>query len=287
MATAADLKTKLDSLGLGFLFAVLEPKLSDTTIDVTDVDIIGQIIETDPTVADQYKQRFAGNELRAKAGLRPLKPSEYIQAEKEYTATLRNSGMPIGFYDQPSDLARFIGADVSNTELEGRISSGYKAASISDAATKAQLKNLYGIDDADLAAYYLDPTKATDVIGRKKNALLFSQQLQAAQTSAQAATQANMALTSAQAEELAAQGITGTTAKNVFSTIGKEQELYNPLQGEQAITQEEQIAGTAGTSAAAAQRIAQRRRQRTAAFETGGGFAATQQGATGLKTVGE
>jgi hypothetical protein len=57
--------------------------------------------------------------------------------------------------------------------------------------------------------------------------------------------------------------------------------------GEQQITVEEQIAGTFQTNAAAAQRIATRRRRRQAEFEAGGGLAETQQGITGLRTVGE
>ena len=59
------------------------------------------------------------------------------------------------------------------------------------------------------------------------------------------------------------------------------------LQGETALSQQEQIAGTFGTNQAAAQRIATRRRKRQATFEQGGGFAQTQQGMTGLNTVGQ
>lgn len=286
MATADDLRAKLKELGLEFLFATLEKKIGDTTISI-DPDTIGRIIETDPDTAKQYKERFSGNDFRIAAGLRALKPSEYIAAEKSYISTLRNTGMPVGFYDTPADLAKFVGADLSTVELEGRIVSGYRAASQADPATKQQLFALYGIDEKDLAAYYLDPQKATDALNRKKDAALFGRQIAAAGTAGQAATQAGITLGAGQAEELASQGIVGQAAKTAFTTIAEEQQLYSPLQGEQAITQAEQIGAATGTSAAAAQRVAQRRRARQAEFAAGGGFAATQAGATGLKTVGD
>ena len=89
-------------------------------------------------------------------------------------------------------------------------------------------------------------------------------------------------------EGLVARGVSQSTAQQVFAQLAETQELFQPLQqGETAITQEEQIAGTFGTNAAAAQRIATRRRRRQAEFEAGGGLAETQQGVTGLRTVGQ
>jgi hypothetical protein len=97
-----------------------------------------------------------------------------------------------------------------------------------------------------------------------------------------------MQLTAAQSEELVNRGIGQSTAQQGFQQLAMTQELFNPLTaGETAITQEEQIAGTFGTNAAAAQRIAQRQRKRKATFEEGGGLAETQQGVTGLRTAGQ
>jgi len=88
--------------------------------------------------------------------------------------------------------------------------------------------------------------------------------------------------------ELQQAGVTSATARKGFGDIAAQQEVFNPLQGEEAITQAEQIGGTFGTNTAAAQRIAKRKRQRSAEFETGGGFARTNQFATeGLRTVGQ
>lgn len=286
MATSADLQSSLDKLGLGFLFNILMKANVDPNVDVSNVDVLGNLIETNPDTQAQIKQRFKGNEGRIAAGLPALKPSEYIAAEKAYVERLRANGMPVGFYDQPDDLAKLIAGSVSAVEFDNRLQRGYLAAQAAPANVKQQLKDLYGVNDSDLAAYFLDPTKATDIVGRNKNAELFSRQLQAAQISAQAQQQANIQLGVTTAEELAAQGISAQEAQQGFAQLGTTQELFNPLAGEQAISQEQQVAGTFGTNAAARQAIAERKRKRQAAFEGGGSFAATQAGVAGLRTAG-
>jgi hypothetical protein len=289
MATATDLQNTLNSLGLGFLYNLLENSvLPDPTIDANDTDTIVKLIQTNPETVEAYNNRFIGNQFRKNNGLKELTPLEYIRAEREYIDTLRNTGMPVGFYDQPQDLARFIGADISRVELEGRVVRGYRAASQADAATKQQLQQLYGIDEADLAAYYLDPTRAADVMGRKKDAALFSRQMAAAGVAGQATTQADIRLNLGQAEDLAAQGVDTTTARQGFGAIAQQRGLFEAqMAGEDVIGQEEQIAAAFGTSAAAAQRVATRRRRRQAEFEAGGGIVAGQTGVAGLRTANQ
>jgi len=289
MATEADLKKKLDQYGLGFLFDTFNRGLVPiANIDVSSEDSIYNAIESQPDVKKAFNDRFAGNATRVANNLAPLKPSEYIAAEKNLLNVLRNTGLPFGFYDQQTDLARFIGSDVSPVELERRIVQGYRAAQAADPGTKAELQRLYGIDEKDLAAFYLDPTKATDALGRKADSTLMAQQIGAAQIAGQATRQAGIGLTAQQAETLAAEGVTMGTARQGFTAIAEQQGLFQAqMAGETAISQEEQIAGTFGTNAAAAQRIATRRRRRQAEFETGGSFAAGQRGVAGLGTANQ
>lgn len=290
MATAADLKKKLDSLNLGFLYDLLEKKLlPDTTIDINDTDQISAAIEADPVTKKAYDDRFVGNQYRIDNGMAALKPSEYIRAEQDYIATLRATGMPLGFYDQPTDLAKFIGSDISVRELEGRIIGGYRAAQQADVGTKQELQRLYGITEADLASYYLDPTRATSaVLAKKKDAALFQQQIGSAGISAQAQAQAGITLTAQQSEELQAQGITAAAARQGFGAIAQQQGLFEAqMAGETQISQAEQIGAALGTSAQAAQRVATRRRRRQAEFEAGGGFATGQRGIAGLGTANQ
>jgi hypothetical protein len=227
----------------------------------------------------QYKVRFKGMELRKKNGYSPIDEGMYLQIEKEFEQTLRGNSMPKGFYDTQEDFANFIGNDVRSDELNTRLKQGYRAVMETEPGTKEELKRLYGINDYEIAAFLIDPTRFKE---------------SEAVTKAEAARRANAAreqglqLTAAQSEELVNRGIGQSTAQQVFQELGATQELFNPMTaGETAITQEEQIAGAFGTNAAAAQRIATRRAKRKASFEEGGGLAETQQGITGLRTAGQ
>ena len=138
------------------------------------------------------------------------------------------------------------------------------------------MRRLYGVDDSMLAAYFLDPAKATPMLLRQANA---------AQIAAEGTLQAEQQISAMTAEELAVAGVTQQVAREGFQRIAAAEELFVPLPGttEQAITQEEQIAGVFGTSAAAQQRIRQRSRERQAAFEAGGRFAGQGTTVTGLQ----
>ena len=261
-------------------------------LDAQDtVDAAWGFIQDNPTLADNdtllvnatretetYKKRFAGNAERVRKGLPELNPATYLQYEEAYRQNLRASGMPVGFYDTEADFAKFIGADVEPSELKLRLDKGYRAVTQADPQVVAELKRLYMVDDSTLAAFFIDPGKARDIVIR---------QSEAAQISAAARRQANMALTAAEAEQLSVQGVSPEEAQTQFAALGQMQEIFTPLtQGEQAITREEQLAAVSG-SAAATQRIATRKRQRQAAFEAGGGLTETAQGMTGLRTVGQ
>lgn len=227
----------------------------------------------------QYRARFRGMELRRQRNLPVISEDDYLQIEQEFRDTLRANGMPTGFYDTQEDFANFIGNDVRQDELNTRIQAGYRAVTQTEPGVKEELQRLYGINESDVAAFLIDPTRFQQTEAVRK--------AEAARR-ANAAREQGIQLGATQAEELVARGVSQSRAQQAFAEIGTTQELFQALQpGEQAITQEEQIAGTLGTNAAAAQRIATRRRRRQAEFETGGGLTETQQGVTGLRTVGQ
>lgn len=227
----------------------------------------------------QYKKRFKGLELRRTAGFPPISEDEYLQIEDDYRQQLRLNGMPKGFYDTEEDFAKFIGNDVRGDELGTRLQFGYRAVMEAEPGTKDELKRLYGLQDADIAAFFLDPERF-----RRSEAV---RKAEAAQR-ATAAREQGITLNQQQAEEIAQRGISQAEARRGFQQIGMEQGLYAAqMVGETAVSQEEQIAGTFGTNAAAAQRIATRRRRRQAEFEAGGSFAAGQRGVAGLGTANQ
>ena len=232
--------------------------------------IIGKLRET-----PQYKERFAGNEQRRKAGLNALSEDDYIGLEKAYAQLMRQSGLPSGFYDDQTDFTNLIGNDVSVTELAERVNQGYEAVMNADPEVVQEMRRLYNIGDGELAAYFLDPERATPTL---------ITQARAASIAGQSVRQGVFQLSAEQAEELARAGVSEEQARAGFQAIAVAEELFAPLPGQtgEAITAEEQVAGVFGTSAAAQQRIRQRTRERQAVFEAGGGFAAQGSQVTGL-----
>ena len=276
MAAVDELKAILTYYGLGTLADVLSARIvDDPTLVENPTVLLSSVRDT-----TEYKTRFKGNETRRKAGLSELSPFDYVGLENSFRDTLRANSLPKGFYDTQDDFANFIGQDISPNELNARVSQGYNAVMQAEPGTKAELKQLYGLSDGDIAAFFIDPTRFNQSDAIKK--------AQAAQVASEARRQAGFTLDATAAEALATEGITRGQAAQGFQQIGATQELLGMnLQGETALTQQEQIAGTFGTNQAAAQRIATRRRKRQATFEQGGGFAGAQTGTTGLGTVGQ
>jgi hypothetical protein len=259
----------LDNYGLGSLRGFVNDMVFNRNI-IDENILIGELREQ-----EAYKQRFAGNEQRRKAGLNALSEGEYIALETAYAQLMRQSGLPAGFYDNSDDFTNLIGGNVSVGELSERVNQGYEAVRNADPEVVDEMRRLYNIGEGELAAYFLDPDRATPTL---------IQQARAAQVAGQGVRQAGYQITAAQAEELARAGISGEQARAGFQAIAGAQELFGALPGQtgEAITQEEQIAGVFGTSAAAQQRIRRRTRERQAVFEAGGGFAAQGSQVTGL-----
>ena len=231
-----------------------------------------------------YKDRFKANDYLIAAGKPTISEDEIIQQEDAYRVTLAANGMPKGFYDTQDDFAKFIAGTVSPNELNNRISLGYNAVMQAEPGTKAELKQLYGLNDADIAAFFIDPTRFKESEAIRK--------AQAATVASEARRQAGIGLTATGAEALATEGVTRATAQQGFAEIGASQELYGLTAAEQSVgqkafTQEEQSGGVFGTNAEARKAIAARKRGRQAEFETGGGFSTTQTGTSGLRTVGQ
>ena len=276
MAAIDDLKAILDYYGLSSLIGPLSNRITDDPTLVDNPKVLLSSVRDTP----EYKTRFKGNDARRAKGLTELSPMDYVDLENAYRQTLRSNSMPSGFYDSTDDFAKFIGNDVSPAELNARIGTGYNAVVNAEPGTKLELQRLYGLQDGDIAAFFIDPERFNQSDAVKK--------AQAATVASEARRQAGFTLSQQQAETLATEGIDRGTAQAGFAQLGQTQELFQAMQpGEQAIGQEQQIAGTFNTNAEARRAIEARRRKRQAAFETGGGLGETQQGIIGLRTAGQ
>lgn len=184
--------------------------------------------------SDAYKQRFAGNEAirkrmadgQGRPGDRLLSPKEYMDAESSYRTILQDAGMPEGYYDTPSDFNDLIANSISVSEFKSRVDTAFDALNRADEFTVNALQQYYGLSNADLAAYMLDPTKATPVLEGKQMSGAFglnnNQELQKIYSSAQvggAAGRQGLDLGSGMAEEIVDQGKTGQ-AEEAFATAG-------------------------------------------------------------------
>lgn len=253
----------------------------------------GKVIGPNSTVDDigiqlrdskAFQDRFPANQALKAAGKPQYSVSGYLRLEGDFKAALQDAGMPPGFYDDPSDFQAWIAGGTSVNEVRDRAQLGYQAVKQSDPQVIAEFKRLYGVNEGELAAYFIDPERMRPTFDRYEA----ERQARSAQIAAQATTQAGFTVGQQQAEELARAGVTQEQAQAGFAVLGDTQELFSTtLAGETAITQQEQVAGTFNTNAEARQKIAARRRGRQAAFETGGGFAANQEGTAGLRTVGQ
>lgn len=229
----------------------------------------------------EFKTRFPGLTAlreRRNRGEAVLVPSvgEYVQLEVGIASVLRDAGLPPGFYDDPSDFATFIGGSTSPKEVQDRISAARAMAFDTPVETRMELNRIYGIEEGDLVAYWLDPNRALPELEKKARA--------AAVGGATRRTGYGL-LTQEEMEGLAGSGITGEQASARSAWLVPQAGLFAETAGEtmtgDQLGRTEEIGYLAGEATAAAS-IEQRRTRREAAFQGGGGAAGGGEGRTGL-----
>jgi hypothetical protein len=159
----------------------------------------------------EYQQRFAGNTARKKAGLPVLSPAEYLATETAYKQAMRTAGLPAGFYDNPDDFSNFIGVDVSPAELKERVDIAAQTIEGADPFFKQQLKQYYNVNDGDMVAYALDPSRALSLIQRQSQAVQFG---------AEAARQ-GITTSRSMAEQYAGLGVSQQQARQGFEQVAQ------------------------------------------------------------------
>ena len=154
-------QAQFQALGLGNLANALLSKVTAPDAPTTSAGWYAALQAT-----PEYQDRFGKtNAMRTANGLPQLSEADILKSEQNISDTLRNMGMPAGFYDQPSDFQQFIALDKSAAEV-GDIVQSYKdiAATQVDPARTAALQQYYGIDLGGVAAMLMDPTKAQPIL---------------------------------------------------------------------------------------------------------------------------
>jgi hypothetical protein len=173
-------------------------------------------LKTDPRYNKAYITRFKGNELRRSSGLNVLSEAEYLALEDDYTRTLKSYGLENYFgvdrTVKQSAIADVIGADISSVEFTERVSTAVDRVKMADQATKDAFQQFYGIGEADLVQYFLDPKKA--LVNLKEKAV-------SAEIGGAAIGQ-GLAATATSAQDLARYGISREQAQIGYRTIAEE-----------------------------------------------------------------
>lgn len=201
-------------------YEMLKSKLAEWGIDDLGDDVINTLVQGySPSVATmviqdtpQYKERFKANEDRIRKGLPVLSPGEYIATERAYISTLREFGLPEGFYDDKSDFQKWIAADVSPEEARSRAQTARQAYVDASPEVKEQWQNLYGLTPGDAVAAFLDQDKALNLLNKRAQATTIAAE-------AERAFKGQYQLTTDRAEELANEGVTQQQAQAGFSSV--------------------------------------------------------------------
>lgn len=162
---------------------------------------------------DEYKQRFAANEARKRAGLRVLSPAEYIDTESQYRKLMQAAGLPQGFYDSQDDFRQLLERDVSPTEVQGRVGAYVQAARNTDSAYRKMIADTFGVGltDGDIAAYMMDPQRALPVIEKQVNSFGV----------ADAARRQGLSYSAERANQLTEAGVTADQANQSYGQIAE------------------------------------------------------------------
>lgn len=182
----------------------------------------------------EYKERFAGNEARKKAGLPVLDPRSYLDTENAYRQIMQSAGLPKGFYDQNSDFNNFIAKNMSPTELQNRVDMAVQATTLAPDDYKEALKKM-GLTQGEMVAYFLDEKKALPHLIKKVNTAKIGAE----------ALASGLAFDVSYAEGLAERGISADQAREGYTAIANELgnlrqlgeiygEAWNQRLGEQA-----------------------------------------------------
>lgn len=270
------IEAQLAQYGLGGLANALWENYTSGLVDMGNLEAAVYALRDEPL----YKARFKANEARTNPNrpggpLPELLPSEYINLEDQYKEVARVNGLPAGFYDSVDDTTKLIEGTVSPAEFQRRITQGYNAVANADPEILKQFKELYGVSEGNLAAYFIDPVRGETLI---------KQQADAAKIAASASRLANLQLTKSFAEDLARSGVADISAET-FTKVGKLGELTTAMAGETALSAEQIVGSQAGINTQAALELERRRRRRVGEFAGGGGFTRTQGETSGAITT--
>jgi hypothetical protein len=232
---------------------------------------------------DAYKKRFAANASRVAKGLPALSESEYLRMENLYRQELRAAGLPPEFYDSQDDFRTYIENDLGYNEFVARVGLSKRASQMANPEVKMQLKNLYGVGDNELVAYFLNPQKTTTMLQRQFNV---------AQT---AGALSRAGFGTGMAEDLTTAVVGGRPETTLdYKELEQATETaaaFRPISqqvlgGERgAVTESDLLTGIVAEDVQSQRRLQREQQRRLAEYQGGGGLMESQQGVLGLRSA--
>lgn len=199
----ASLRSMFNNIGLG----TLAPKIYDYAKQGYGADLISMLLQDTP----EYKQRFAANTTRMKNGLPVLSPAEYLSTEDAYRQVLQDAGLPKGFYDSVTDFTNWIAGDTSATELKGRVDLAVANTMQANPASVQALKDLYGVDQSYITAYFLDQKTALPLLQKQSQAAQFGGE----------ALKRGLGLNSGNLEDMVTSGLSQSQVSTGFQAVAE------------------------------------------------------------------
>jgi hypothetical protein len=265
MGPEADLINTLSYYGLGDLATWA---WNEHIAGKNDTQIMMDLRQT-----DSYKQRFPGMAALSAQGS-AITEQDYINKENADRELIRASGLDPTKYASRDALGNLIGNGVSTSELSTRLNLVQSAVLQAPAEARQYLQANFGIGSGDLMNYFLDPSGALPDLQMKAAA---------AQIGGAAASSGFGYLDVQKALNLAAAGVSGSQAQAGFGKIATEGELtHNLNDGTGSVTNNDLIDAQLGGNGDAALKLQQVSAGRVARFQSGGTYAANQQGVSGL-----
>jgi hypothetical protein len=231
--------------------------------DGYDPDAISVLIRTTP----EYKQRFPAMEALGKKG-RAISEAEYIDYERTSAGLERRYGFPEGML--MGSVTDLLTNEVSLSELNDRVLLASSAALQAPDDVKNTFMDYYGIGPGGLAAYFLDPARATPLLEKQYATGVIGSE----------ARRQGVEMDVYGSENLASLGISQEQAREGFGRVAGARTL---TQGRgDVVSQQQLVSGTFEQNEESLKAIERAQKGRTGRFQEGGSFAASSQGVTGL-----
>jgi len=207
----------------------------------------------------------------------PMRPADIIAYRATARRILGNAGLPVGFWDDNGDFTNLIVNGVSTLELADRVEQGYRQVATVDPNVRQAFADYFGPNgDAALAAWFLDPTRATSVLTEQRQAAV----------AGGLGRGFGFQISRERALLLADRDIEGPAASRGFAELARIRPLFDELLGEDAdyTAEGEGLETIFDLGGEGAERLRHRLESRQALFRGGGGALLTEEG-LGLGSV--